>query len=142
MAKKKKPKYNENSQIRSAVRRTFSRSPLVQGVLLAARSEHDKYNKDGRMSKKKAVRYTCAECGKLFMKKHASVDHISPVVCLSEGFIDWNTFITRLFCSKENLQVLCSYKIKDIHLFNDTLSCHHIKSQKERELRKANKAKL
>ena len=142
MAKKKKTKYNQNSQLRSAVRRTFSRSPLVQEVLKDVRSEHDQYNKNGDLGKRKAVRYTCAECSGLFMRTAVAVDHIIPVVCLIKGFIDFNTFIARLFCSKDNLQVLCSYKIKDKHKYNDKLSCHHIKSQEERKTRKDNKAKL
>lgn len=142
MAKKKKPKYNQNSQLRSAVRRTFSRSPLVQEVLQDVRSEHNQYNKNGDLGKRKAVRYKCAECGGLFMRTAVAVDHIMPVVCLIEGFIDFNTFIARLFCDKKNLQVLCSYKIKDKHKYNDKLSCHHTKSQEERKIRKANKAKL
>lgn len=135
--KKKKPKYNQNSQIRSAIRRTFSRSPLVQEVLKDARSEHTQYNKDGTESKRKAVRYKCASCGKLFMGKDVAVDHIDPVIPLDEEFSSWDDFVNRLFCSKDNLQVLCSYKIKDKKRFDDELSCHHKKTQEERKLRKS-----
>lgn len=137
--KKKKPKYNANSQIRSAIRRTFSRSPLVQEVLQDARSEHDQYNKDGSLGKRKAVRYTCAECSKLFMRKNVAVDHISPVIPLDKEFTDWDTFVGRLFCSKDNLQVLCSYRIKDKDKHGDVLSCHHTKTAEERTIRKKNK---
>lgn len=134
--KRKKPKYNANSQIRSAIRRTFSRSPLVQEVLKSVRSEHDKFNKDGALAKKKAVRYECAMCGKLFMRTQVAVDHVDPVIPLDKEFTDWNEFVERLFCSEDNLQVLCSYKIKDKHKHNDELSCHHKKTQQERALRK------
>jgi len=134
--KKKKPKYNQNSQVRSAIRRTFSRSPLVQEVLKSVRSEHDQFKKDGTLAKRKAVRYECAECGKLFMRTQVAVDHVDPVIPLDEEFTDWNTFVSRLFCDKLNLQVLCSYRIKDKDKHGGILSCHYRKTQEERALRK------
>jgi len=134
--KKKKPKYNQNSQVRSAIRRTFSRSPLVQEVLKSVRSEHDQLKKDGTLAKRKAVRYECAECGKLFMRTQVAVDHVDPVIPLDEEFTDWNTFVSRLFCDKLNLQVLCSYRIKDKDKHGGILSCHYRKTQEERALRK------
>ena len=36
-----------------------------------------------------------------------SVDHITPVVSVDDGFLDFNTFIARLFCDASNLQVIC-----------------------------------
>lgn len=134
--KKKKAKYNKNSQIRSAIRRTFSRSPLVQDVIKRARSEHDQFNKDGSLSKRKAVRYTCAECGEMFMRKNIAVDHISPVIPVDKEFESWDKFIDRLFCDEDNLQVLCSYKLKDKDKFGGEPSCHHKKTQQERKERK------
>ena len=50
------------------------------------------------------------------------MDHINPVVCPKEGFVDWDVFIKRLFCEKDNLQVLCS-------------GCHDKKTLKERKSR-------
>ena len=135
--KKKKPKYNQNSQIRSAIRRAFSRSPMVQEVLKAARTEQPKYNKDGSLAKKPAVFYTCAECKKKFKGTEVAVDHIDPVIPIDETFTDWNTFVDRLWCDKENLQVLCSYLIKNIHLHGNIPSCHHKKTQEEKAARKA-----
>ena len=134
--KKKKPKYNQNSQIRSAIRRTFSRSPLVQEVIKSVRSEHDQFNKDGSLGKRKAVRYTCANCGRKFMRKDIAVDHVEPVIPLDREFSSWDDFVDRLFCDEDNLQVLCSYKIKDKGKHGDKLSCHHQKTQEERKLRK------
>lgn len=134
--KKKKSKYNQNSQIRSSIRRTFSRSPLVQEVINAVRSEHDQYKKGGTLAKKKAVRYTCAHCGRLFMRKDIAVDHIDPVIPLNSTFTSWDNFIERLFCSKENLQVLCSYTLKRKGEFDGETSCHYKKTQEEKEERK------
>lgn len=136
--KKKKPKYNQNNQIRSAIRRTFSRSPLVQEVKNSARSEHDEFKKDGSKAKRKAVRFTCAECNKLFKGVDVAVDHIDPVIPLDSGFESWDKFIERLFCSKDNLQLLCSYRLKDKHKHGNEASCHHKKTQIEREKRKQN----
>lgn len=136
--KKKKPKYNQNSQIRSAIRRAFSRSPVVQEVIDTTRKEYDQYKKDGTLAKKKAVRYTCYACGREFMRKHIAVDHINPVIPLDEAFTTWDKFVERLFCDKSNLQVLCSYKLKEKHNFHNEPSCHYKKTQQEKDIRKSN----
>ena len=142
MAKKKKTKYNQNSQIRSALRRTFSRSPLVQEVIKSVRSEHDQFNKDGTLAKRKAIRYKCANCGRLFMRKDIAVDHIDPVIPLDSTFSSWDVFVDRLFCKEDNLQVLCSYTLKMKDKFNNDTSCHYKKTQEEKKERKLNEKLL
>jgi len=77
-----------------------------------------------KTSNRQALHYKCNKCKKEFPQKDVQVDHIFPVVG-PEGFIDWNTFIERLFCPKENLQVLCS-------------KCHTAKTNKEKKQRKKN----
>lgn len=128
-------KWNENSIIRGALRRAFAKSPTVQEVKKAAREEFIKYKKDGTPAKKPAVRYKCAICGNMFKSTEVAVDHIDPVVS-KDGFIDWNTFIERLFCEKDNLQVLCSYKLSDAHKHNNEVSCHLKKTRSERTSKK------
>jgi hypothetical protein len=48
-------------------------------------------------------KYRCNMCKQLFSSKQVQVDHIKEV----GKFVDWNSFIRRLFCSISNLQVLC-----------------------------------
>ena len=72
--------------------------------------------KSGRLAK----HYKCNACKKEFPAKDVEVDHISPVVHTTEGFLDWNEFIKRLYCGKENMQVLCKL-------------CHKIKTKEERK---------
>lgn len=136
--KKKKSKYNANSAIRSAVRRAFSRSPIVQEVLKEVRTEEPKYNKDGSLAKKPAVFYTCAICGKKFKSSVVAVDHIAPVIPLDKTFTTWDDFISRLFCEKDNLQVLCNYKLKYKDDYGGEPSCHYKKTQSEKDIRKKN----
>jgi 5-methylcytosine-specific restriction endonuclease McrA len=71
-----------------------------------------------------AEHYLCAGCGFVFPAKGIQVDHIDPVVDPIIGFVDWNTFIDRLLCPKENLQVLCK-------------ECHLIKTKQEKLQRKS-----
>lgn len=52
-------------------------------------------------------------------KNNVTVDHIFPVVDPDVGFTSWEEYINRMFCEKENLQVLC-------------YSCHQDKSNQER----------
>ncbi len=51
------------------------------------------------------------------------VDHIHPVVDPRSGWVDWNTFIDRLFLEADGYQVLCK-------------ECHDLKTKHEREARK------
>ena len=74
-------------------------------------------------SKRMAEHFTCNMCKECFIAKDVNVDHVKPVVCPYTGFVDWNTFISRLFCDGGNLQVLCS-------------ACHDIKTAEERIERK------
>jgi len=68
--------------------------------------------KSGRLAK----HYKCAICSGEFTSTNVQVDHIRPI----GRNLDWNDFIERLFCEKDNLQVAC-------------LSCHKIKTKKEKE---------
>ena len=79
-------------------------------------------------------KYLCASCrtvgpatlpplrGQKRRRNNAAVDHISPVVNPSQGFIDWNTYITRMFLEEEGYQILC-------------YACHGDKTRDEREER-------
>lgn len=68
--------------------------------------------------------YKCADCKQISKIKGMHIDHISPVVDPKVGFIDWDVYIKRLFCSSDNLQLLCK-------------PCHGKKTEKERLERKA-----
>lgn len=118
---KKRPKYNENSAIRSALRRTFSRSPIVREVMHEVRRESTWYKKDGSAASKPRVEYLCSSCNEYHMGKDIQVDHAVPVVDPEKGFENWDTFVDRLFCPKENLAVLCK-------------SCHKKKTDTEKSV--------
>ena len=49
--------------------------------------------------------YKCAACGQLFKRTELDGDHVEPVVEVNKGFVDWNTYIHRLFYGQ--IQVLC-----------------------------------
>ena len=77
--------------------------------------------KINKKTKRLAQHYKCNACKKDFPRTGVEVDHILPVV---EGeFVDWNTYIERLFCEGENLQVLC-------------VPCHKKKTLKEKHASK------
>lgn len=78
--------------------------------------------------------YLCASCNEHVTAtikdssgrriKNAIVDHIHPVIDPEIGWTNWDDMIDRLFCEKENLQVLCG-------------ACHKIKTDEEKALAKA-----
>lgn len=76
---------------------------------------------------KMANHYLCANCVEIFPLKDIQVDHKRAVVG-KEGFVDWDTYIERLFCEADNLQVLCT-------------ACHKIKSAEETKERAATRRK-
>lgn len=51
--------------------------------------------------------------------KNVLVDHIEPIINPKTGFTTWDDCINRMFCEKDNLQVLCK-------------ECHDVKSLQER----------
>lgn len=67
--------------------------------------------------------FKCQGCEEVYTIKEISLDHIKPVVDVKTGFVDWNTYIDRMFCGEDGFQVLCD-------------ACHTSKSQVENELRK------
>ena len=107
------------SFITSTIRGGFRRYPPKFQVLKEALWGKKVNPKSGR----EAAHYTCASCTLEFPAKEVQVDHIAPVVDPVVGFVSWDLFIERLFCSKENLQVLCK-------------ECHAVKTKEEKELRK------
>lgn len=119
---KTKPPYNQEAQIRGALRRAFSRSPLVREVLEESRQEFPRFKKDGTRHKKNWVKRQCEVCNQWVPSSQISVDHIDPVISVESGKQDWNTFVDRLWCNttgKANLQRLCD-------------TCHDIKTYAER----------
>jgi len=57
------------------------------------------------------------------------VDHIDPIVDPYKGFEGFDVYIDRMFCEKDNLQLLCG-------------ECHDKKSLEERRIRAEERKKL
>lgn len=103
----------------SLLRSGMRRFPNKSEALSKAKTTKKKNKKTNRL----AQHYKCASCRKEFPLSDVQVDHIQPVVDTKQGFVDWNTFIERMYCTTENLQVICK-------------PCHKVKSDKERKERK------
>lgn len=71
--------------------------------------------------------YKCASCEGIFGNKDVKVDHVEPVVDPETGFVDWNTFIARLYVEQDGYQLLCK-------------ECHNKKTEAENARRKDAKA--
>ena len=107
-------------------------------IISALRGAHGKWGVKHDVKKKSWVSrgvYKCAICkqhgpatlppleGRQRKRNNAAVDHIDPVVKPEVGFVDWNTYIDRMFLEASGYQVLC-YK------------CHAEKTAAERKRRK------
>jgi 5-methylcytosine-specific restriction endonuclease McrA len=69
------------------------------------------------VGEKHRFEYPCANCGGLFKDREVDVDHIIPAGSLQT---DANSYLERLFCEPEELQILCK-------------PCHKAKTKRERE---------
>ena len=49
------------------------------------------------------------------------IDHREPIIDPEVGFTTWDEYIEKMFCEKDNLQVMC-------------LECHSIKTAEERKI--------
>lgn len=87
--------------LRSALRQASSRWPPKYEVYKEAKRVYKGPNK------KQKFEWLCNECKKCYPGKEVSVDHVIPAGTL-KTFEDLPTFVKRLFCGKEGLQVLCS----------------------------------
>lgn len=105
------------NSIVGALKRCFSRCYIHHNVLEAAL-----VSETGPRGGK---RYLCSECCQPFSRKEVQVDHIDPVVptIMQQKDMNWNYFMSRLFCNEDNLQVLCR-------------GCHTRKTNRERKERK------
>lgn len=131
MTRKKKESWNERvpgwtegrfrSFVTSALRGAFRRFPNKFGALREAAAGIKTNKATGRQAK----HYTCANCGDDFPSNGVHVDHLKPIVGV-EGFKSWDDFIDKLFCSVDNLQILC-------------IPCHKLKTKEENEARKRSK---
>jgi len=75
--------------IRKGLRRLWGRSLQRNTAMKKAKVEYGKY--------------LCGSCGKIFRRKDIQVDHIIPV----GRFVDWETYIERLFVDPKGLMILC-----------------------------------
>ena len=103
----------------SALRAYMKRFPPKWKALKAASLGRLINKRSGRL----AEHYRCAECLEPFVARDVQVDHINPVVDPAKGFEDWPTYMDRLYCEADNLQVLCK-------------PCHKDKTNEERKERK------
>lgn len=105
----------------SALRGAFRRYPTKHEVLKAAFVGKKVNKKTNRLS----AHYVCNGCKQEYPTSEVNVDHINPVVSVEDGFTSWDNFIANLFCSSEDLQVLCT-------------ECHDKKTKQENKERRQN----
>lgn len=118
---KKKPTFNLNTIVKGSIRKAFARSSFPALIEIREDAIHPTI-KGPRGGKQ----YICACCGKTFGITKIAVDHIDPVIPLDKTINDlsWDYIVERMFCKKEELQVLC------------TEICHKKKTAEERKERK------
>lgn len=115
--KKKRKPQNKNTFIKGLLRRgTFHWYPRTEAM------------QDARVSR---GQYRCATCEELFKASEVILDHIDPVVDPKDGFVDWNTYIERMYPPKEGFQVIC-IACSDVKTrLEDEMRVHYRKKRKE-----------
>lgn len=102
------------NSVRAAIRKSFTRSEYYKAFLEIHRIEWYK-------GKRLRVSFKCAACSQKFSGSEIQVDHISQIgKGVYNGPQDAERFYKLVFCSYDNLQILCK-------------PCHKIKSAAERK---------
>lgn len=110
--RKKDKAFNRLSFCKQLLRRYSRRSPAFTMCLTAARISRGLYE--------------CNHCKLPTKKKEVQVDHIDPVIPVDREVTSLDEYAERLYCSVDNLQVLCT-------------SCHQKKTDIENEQRRIHK---
>ena len=111
------------SFIRSQLRAATMRWGPISASLAASRVERGTYLCAGCQQE---VPATIKVNGRRVKNVH--VDHILPIVDPDVGFVSYDELVERMFCEKDNLQVLCT-------------ECHDIKTNDEKARAKARRAR-
>lgn len=105
-------------------------------IISNLRKAHSKWGPKNECKKQARISrgmYRCAECntvgpatlppkpGNKLRRNNAVVDHIEPVIDPAVGFVDWDTYVSRMFCELDNYQLLC-------------WDCHDKKTKEERAI--------
>lgn len=113
------------SFIKSALRRASVRWPPRYQTLKEA-FVGKKVNKE---TGRQAMHYECAKCKEHFPAKQVEVNHKEPIVPIT-GFDSWDGVISRMFCEKDKLEVLCKPCHKLITKEENDARREHSKSRK------------
>lgn len=111
------------------IKKPITQKQFVINTLRRASWRWGPRNKAKNAAKIGRNQYVCFECKTINPNKNTKIDHKEPVVALT-GFVDWNTYIERLYCDESGFQILC----RDCHAAK-TL----IENTTRREIKKANK---
>lgn len=102
-------KFDKHAWIKNALRRASYKFPPRQTAKVNARTGRNQY--------------TCNLCKGTFGSKDIALDHIEPVIDPETGFVDWNTYVSRMFPDLNGWQILCD-------------GCHNNKSIEENRVRR------
>jgi len=104
-----------NSRIQNWLRRFRGwKPPSAVKELAKRKSQSD--------NKRLKFEYQCNHCKEWHPESNINLDHVSPCIDPLTSFVDFNTYIKRLFVERDGYQVLCK-------------ECHNIKSKAENEIR-------
>ncbi len=109
-------------------KKPFDLKRFLIPILRKKSLQYPERNRALNLSKIERGFYKCRNCGKAFGRKEVHVDHIQSVISVKDDWVDWNTYISRLFVPAEELQILC-------------FQCHNSKTLVENELRRINRKK-
>ena len=96
------------NNIRGALRQSYHMSEHYRGFLELRRLELPRFKKNGDRTKRDSVKYECDACKELFSGTQIDVDHNIPLGSF-KSLDEIKSFIKRLYCDYENLQILCEY---------------------------------
>ena len=116
----------ERNLLKGAMRRLFSRSDLRRSVIDKALIEHFD------ITRPRVTKWVfCNECGIIFPKYLAQVDHVLPIIKITSSLeeMTWDEVVDAIWCDESNLKVVDK-------------ECHKAKTKEENAARRAYKKGL
>jgi 5-methylcytosine-specific restriction endonuclease McrA len=83
------------------------RDQFVKSKLRQASIRWPEKNEAKKASRVERGLYQCAQCKEGFRGDQVQLDHVEPVVSITQGFTNWDDYINRLFIPASGYQVLC-----------------------------------
>lgn len=109
------------------VRKPFNLKAFIINLLRRGTYRYPPRNEVLKRARVERGVYKCEKCSKLVDRHDITLDHILPVVDPLVGYVNWDVYISRMYCDESGFAAICT-------------TCHDVKTAGENQTRRKTKA--